>query len=120
MSPRPTEENGKPKLTPEQRAKVFQLLDEKAGQSGLFRRLIRLVAPPSERDAPLALADWRFGAGSFLVGIFFLLVCLALPHDGYRWMFFAMGWCVVLVGAWFVDRAKRKLHRNALQKKQTD
>lgn len=102
------------KLSPKQRAAIYAQLDKEAG---LKARLFAVLEPRIlERDAPAPVTQWRFGAGLILLGIFLLQFCFFLPNDDRRWPFFGMGWLVVLVGAWFVDRAKKKLNCIGAQK----
>jgi len=102
------------KLGPRERAEIFKYLDKRAG---LIARLFAVFEPPvSERDAPLTVAQWRFGIALLLLGIFFLGFCFFLPNDARRWMFVAMACLVVLVGVWFADRANKKLRSTTTQK----
>lgn len=101
-------------LSASQRAAIMKILDRKAG---FVARLFAVFEPhASERDAPLQVAAWRFGASLILVGIFFLGFCFFLPSDDRRWMLIGMACLVVLVGVRFVDRANKKLRCTTKQK----
>jgi len=111
----PNDPERKPQsLNAGQRQAIMKYLDRKAG---LFARLFAVVEPRvSERQAPLPVAQWRFGASLLFVGVFDLLFCIFLPSDGRRGWFVAAGCLVFFVGVWFVDRANKKLRRFTAQK----